>query len=81
MGTNKGTPFENRGCSIRVNMGTNKGTPFENKENSLLMIFISIFEIEMIDIYMHIKDNTFINIIRIFKICLETTTFFLAKMQ
>ena len=51
MGTNKGTPFENRGCLIRVNMGTNKGTPFENKENSLLVIFISIFEIEMIDIY------------------------------
>ena len=61
-------------------MGTNKGTPFENKNNSLLVIFISIYEIEMIGIYMHIKDNTFINI-RIFKICLETTTFFLAKMQ
>ena len=51
MGTNKGTTFENRGCLIRVNMETNKGTPFENKENSLLVIFISIFEIEMIDIY------------------------------
>ena len=34
-------------------MGTNKGTPFENKDNSLLMIFISIFEIEMIDIYIY----------------------------
>ena len=60
-------------------MGTNKETPFENKNNSLLVIFISIYEIEMIGMYMHIKDNTFINI-RIFKICLETT-FFLAKMQ